>query len=262
MWKPVSTDLALSDAHESLSHLAYKLWVQLLPFTDVKGRYRADSGLVKQQCLPLSSARLPSVDEALAELASANLIHLYDVGGKRYLVYHEPPKTGLKYQRTRFPDPPASLCPCLKSEASGGSSELMERRSDGVPNAASHSPPQSHSQEGGSGGKPSLADADQIFAWLKVNHVLGSDAQLRQHAQGWTAAFGVNRALEVLNAGGRGRDVLWINRTLFAKEKARPKPPPDCRICGGKGGYIGRKFSPSAGREIESWTICDHKETA
>lgn len=105
----------------------------MLPHTDTTGRYWANAAFIKGQCLPLfDHVRLEQVEEALLDLERVGLIHLFDVGGKRYLVYHDSaehnPTGGLKYQKSEWPSPPPGVCKC------------QSRRDNDVVTAASLSP--------------------------------------------------------------------------------------------------------------------------
>jgi hypothetical protein len=116
MWKKIHDRVSLSKKLSKLSFTAFRVWFFVLPNSDIKGRYSADPELIKAQCMPRVDVRLEQIGEALAELAEQRLIHLFDVGPERYFVYHDHTEHnpgGLKYQKSKWPDPPASLCTCI-----------------------------------------------------------------------------------------------------------------------------------------------------
>lgn len=116
MWKKIHDRVSLSKKLSKLSYTAFRVWFFVLPNSDIKGRYSADPELIKAQCMPRVDVRLEQIAEALAELAEQRLIHLFDVGSERYFVYHDHTEHnpgGLKYQKSKWPNPPSDLCPCV-----------------------------------------------------------------------------------------------------------------------------------------------------
>lgn len=125
MWKRLDPLIATSEKHVKLGFSSLTLWVMMLPHTDTKGRYWANAAYIKGQCLPLfDHVRLEQVEAALLDLQKVGLIHLFDSGSKRYLVFHDVqdfnPPGALRYNRPQWPEPPEDLCKCVSRRESGG----------------------------------------------------------------------------------------------------------------------------------------------
>lgn len=149
MWKRLDRAIGYSKKISDLSDVAFRIWVHLLPWTDCEGRFSADPIVIKAQCLVRYTYRLEQVQEAITELASVGLLHLYDTGGSdRFLVLHDHgdynPPGRLKNQRTDWPFPAGVKCKCVG-----------DRRADGVPHGGRPSVSSclvSSVSSGGSGG--------------------------------------------------------------------------------------------------------------
>lgn len=116
MWKRFDEQAALSRRIAALSDRAFRVWVMLMPQTDVAGRFVADPVAVWTRCFPRGPLNADQVEEALAELAEKGSVHMYEEGDEKYLVYHDHaqfnPSKHLKNQRPRHPAPPEDLCRC------------------------------------------------------------------------------------------------------------------------------------------------------
>lgn len=125
MWKRLDRAMAYSKKLPILSDVAFRVWAHVLPWTDCEGRFSADPVVIKAQCLVRYTYRLEQVQEALVELASAGLLHLYDNGSDKYLLYHDHadynPPGRLKHQKSEWPFPGSVKCKCV-----------VDRRADGV----------------------------------------------------------------------------------------------------------------------------------
>lgn len=134
MWKRLDPKIATSEKHARLGFSSLTLWVMMLPHTDSKGRYWANAAFIKGQCMPMfDHVRLEQVEAALLDLQKVGLIHLFDVGGKRYLVFHDVedfnPPGALRYSRPQWPDPPDDLCKCCSRRESGAKALLVSSSS-------------------------------------------------------------------------------------------------------------------------------------
>lgn len=117
--------MSASEKFPKLGFSHMTLWAMMLPHTDSKGRFLANATWIKGQVLPMFDVRLEQVEASLKKLVEVGLIHLYDAGGKGYLVYHHHAdfnSTGaMGNLAPKWPDPPAELCVCVVG--------LKERRS-------------------------------------------------------------------------------------------------------------------------------------
>ena len=91
-----------------LSDFDFRLWTYLITYVDDYGRGSADPAILKGYLFPLrESVTKKNIDDGLANLASAGLIHLYSVDGEPYLYF---PKWGshqrIQSKYPKFPEPP------------------------------------------------------------------------------------------------------------------------------------------------------------
>lgn len=198
MQKSIHEALSTSEKHAKVSYLANTVWVFMLPHSDCEGRYKADAMLIKSQCMPYFDLRLDSVEKALGELAGVGLIHLYDVQGKRHLIYHDHnqwnPGRGLKWRNPRWHAPVGIFCPSVEcgahqngdavangvvnadkaqaqAQAQALSSGFLEKKGSGEekPPDPSDVPPQGHSApEWLKGLELYEKDLKLINAWAKM----------------------------------------------------------------------------------------------
>jgi len=125
MWKRLDRKLSNSKKHPKVSDFAFRVWAHALPWADVRGVYPRDPVLVRSVCMPrYQDLRLDQVDTALSELSEVRLIHLFDVGGERYLVFHDHdewnPMVKMRNQRPEWPAPPRGLCDSPSCPSGGG----------------------------------------------------------------------------------------------------------------------------------------------
>ena len=249
MWKKLHPKIATSEKHAKFGFSPFTLWTMMLPHTDTTGRYWANAAFIKGQCLPLfDHVRLEQVEEALVDLEKVGLIHLFDVGGKRYLVYHDSsehnPTGGLKFQRSEWPAPPDGICGCLS------------RRDNAVVTTAS--PPLSLSSSLSSNPNPPSSSPEGLLVTLALNAkvIHASERQLRTHIAGWLADKGFQFCEGLLmNPAIKGKDVFWIHETYFKPTRNGKAAPgarrkvvkPDCDKCGGSG----RRLNPITNMEMD-----------
>ena len=120
MWKRFDEQVSLSRRVSALSDRAFRVWAMLMPHTDCRGRFLADHVTIWSRCFPRGPMDQEEVKVALRELEKAGSVHVYEVRGERYLVFHDHddynPPGKLRNIRPKFPDPPVELCPCLGDE--------------------------------------------------------------------------------------------------------------------------------------------------
>lgn len=118
MAKLLKDTIGASEKHAGLSDFEFRLWTQLLPVADAFGRFPLSGVLIHSQAMPLKNARPVDVEAAAIRIARAGLFHIYSVGSKRFLVYHDHdehnPSKFLKNRKARWPAPPPELCRCLR----------------------------------------------------------------------------------------------------------------------------------------------------
>ena len=168
MWKRLDRAIGYSKKMSDLSDVAFRVWVHLLPWTDIEGRFSADPIVIKSQCLVRYTYRLEQVQEAVRELELSGLLHLYDNGGKdRFLVLHDHadynPPGRLKNQRSDWPYPGSVKCKCV-----------VDRRADGVPHGGRPSVSSclvSSVSSGGSGGKDEPKAVCKLCAHSRLTEI-------------------------------------------------------------------------------------------
>ena len=212
MWKKLHPKIATSEKHAKFGFSPFTLWTMMLPHTDTAGRYWANAAYIKGQCLPLfDHVRLEQVEEALKDLERVGLIHLFDVGGKRYLVYHDSaehnPTGGLKFQRPEWPAPPDGICGCLS------------RRDNAVVTAASplssFSSPPKPPDEPPSEVRPAIRHLHRRALEAKIP---GRKETLLSYLESWTARTDAGRVEQILmDPWTRGKTVVEIQDHFFPK---------------------------------------------
>lgn len=117
MWKRLDSSGSSSKKLWSVSDMAYRVWANILPWTDRWGRITADLVFLRSQCLPRCRYSDDELERAIWDLEMAKLIHMYEAGGEKYLVYHNHddhnPPGHIKNQRSQYPAPPNDLCECI-----------------------------------------------------------------------------------------------------------------------------------------------------
>jgi len=212
MWKRVHQEMAACDKFTKLGFHPMTLWTMMLPHSDMKGRYWAKASWIKGQVLTVfDDLRLEQVESALTALSDAGLIHLYDVDGKRYLVYHDHedsnPTGALGKVSPKWPEPPLDLCKCVSEN---GARTAVER---------CFSPLSlSTSQEGVQGEEERDAPdsfGHRLYRLAKRQKLRAvSDRQLRTYVDGWLASKGFQYCEEVIS-NSLGADVLDVNTKHF-----------------------------------------------
>lgn len=239
MWKRLDEQISLSEKHAKLSWEAFGIWTYILPNTDSKGRYPADPRVIKARCLTYRAAlSLESVEAALLELQLERVIHLFDMGGKRYLVIHDHeewnPPGALRYAEAKYPSPPLDLCECQRRErgvktplvrpvmsTSDGSGE--EQPSVGVPSDRS-------------------SPTGLLIAKAEKLDIPEKPATLRRYIGAWVARSDYTRVEQILSDQWcKGRSVIEIQDHFFPRSKGAPDLRSDstgktkCLNCGGTG---------------------------
>lgn len=228
MWKRLDEGISLSEKHARLSWMALGVWTYILPNTDAKGRYSADTKVIKARCMTYrDEIRLEQVEDALKELERERVLHLYTSGSKRYLVMHDHaeynPPGALRYQDAKNPDPPDDLCQCLRQECgvktppvTSSSSSLSSLEGvEGEPTP----PPEP---------KPILNARDetlrQLFALARKQKVAATDETLRNRLDAWVARLGADVVhAKLMEPTTVGRTVNELQDQWFPKV-VPPKP--------------------------------------
>lgn len=254
MWKRLDESISLSEKWARLSWAAMGTGIYILSNSDSKGRYPADSRIIKARCMTYRyDVRLEMVEEALLELERERVLHLYDVNEKRYLVIHDHdvwnPPGALKNNAPKYPDPDPKICECLRRESGANAPPVLSPSS-----STSSSPPEGVQGEP----KPIQSSPEGLLTRLaldaKVIHA--SERQLRTHVAGWLADKGFQYVEALLmNPAIRGKDVFWIHETYFKAQKNGKAAPgarrkvinPRCPKCEGKG----RRFNPATNSDMD-----------
>ncbi len=252
MWKKLHPKIATSEKHAKFGFNPFTLWTMMLPHTDTTGRYWANAAFIKGQCLPLfDHVRLEQVEEALLDLERVGLIHLFDVGGKRYLVYHDSPEHnptgGLRYQKSEWPEPPPQLCGCLS------------RRDNDVVTAASPPPslsqPLSEPPDRPMPGSPEK----QLMDIAEQQRVIAKPDTLRRYVNGWLSDRGYQYTeTSLMSEWTRGKDVLSVHDKFFRvngngngkHQQLAQKPKRANAECGNCRG-TGRRSNPVTGGQMD-----------
>lgn len=178
----------------------------ILANSDSKGRYDGDARVIKARCMTYrEDVRLETIEDALSELEGEWILHVYHVGQKRYVVFHDcldwNPPGALRYNAPRYPDPPESLCECLRREcgakaplvSSSSSSSSTSEGVQGEPIPPPEKPPS----------PAKLKREDEVFRQLwglaKRQKILATDGTLTNYIQGWRARIGAANLEEKLS---------------------------------------------------------------
>lgn len=258
-WARLHEQIAASEKLPRLSDVAFRVWAYVLAKKDSAGRYYADPKLVSRQAMPQYDYRLEQIGAALVELERERLIHLYDCGRSRYLVFHDnsdwnPVDAVASKAKPLYPPPPTGLCPCLaegeKSESGRGPDRHLSTLS-----SLSGSSPASEGRES-EGRKPldahtlptgpplnrSSREGRLAAAWLSFNKGAGVTERKAQEEFAFALDRGANyQALEKL-VGSR-ETCAGRYPGEIAKGAMNGKPAaavPKCPKCGayGKAGVI------------------------
>ena len=119
MYKALDESVSCSAKLAGVSDFAFRVWACGLARADIVGRIDAIAVQFRALCVPLAPQGVAEVEAALQELVGAGLLHLYESRGHRYGVYHDhgaynPSLGNLANQRSRCPEPPGDLCPCIR----------------------------------------------------------------------------------------------------------------------------------------------------
>lgn len=118
-WKPIHRMMSVNEKFPKITPQAFALWAFMLPHSDEIGVYPKNVALIKSQAAPLIGwLPMDALEKLLIELERENLIHFFDAGGKKYIVYHDhqdySPLGVFKKVARGFHVPPENLCPCVK----------------------------------------------------------------------------------------------------------------------------------------------------
>lgn len=232
MWKRLDEAISTSEKWARLSWPGMAIGMYILANSDAKGRYDGDSRVIKARCMTFrEDVRPETVEDALKELERERVLHLYRVGQKRYLVFHDclewNPPGALRYTAPKYPDPPEELCPCLtarKRGEDGAKAPLVPSPSPSLSTSSSTS-----TEEGALGEKPPppvksprhvLTAQDEVFRQLwglaKHQSVIAKDETLAVYLRGWIAQKGAAEVERVLmEPRCRGRAILDIQKWYF-----------------------------------------------
>lgn len=265
MYKALRDSIGLSEKLATLTDFQFRVWVMGLAKADSFGRIQAEPRLFRASAMPLIDAQDSAVEESLAALHAANLIHLYRDNGKFYAVYHDHIQAGmsnLKYRKSTLPAPPVNVCKCVEHEkCEKEATAVATAVSSAVPTADSllfSSPSLSPSHEGGGGGegeapkvkpsKPVLTPQDeqlrQLFQLAKRQSIAAKDDTLRAYLIAWMRREGAGKLEErLMDPFVVGKTVIEIQEWMFPKfpqKKLAPAPKSfKCAVCNDSGKVVG-----------------------
>ena len=115
----IKESICTSENIERLTPFQETVFVRLIVNCDDFGRFFGNPKIISARLFPLKNISAEEMEEALAALVSADLVILYEVGGKAYLQM----KTWSDHQRTRakiskYPSPDESACGQLPTDDS------------------------------------------------------------------------------------------------------------------------------------------------
>lgn len=119
MYKALDESVSTSEKLASISDFAFRVWACGLARADIMGRIDAKLRQFRALVVPLVACDDAKVEAAVQELGTAGLLHLYNVAGHRYAIYHDHDayNVGLRNlvnQRSKCPEPPTGLCRCIR----------------------------------------------------------------------------------------------------------------------------------------------------
>jgi len=195
--------------------------------------------------MPLMSIRLGQIEDALLELSYAKLIHLFDVGSRRYLVFHDHqqwnPPSNLKYAKGIYASPPPGTCICCKSIESNPDETALV--------SSSSSSTGLRGVQGGEGASKAISGDDeimrQLFDLAKKQSVMGREDTIRAYLIGWKRRLGGADKLQekLMDPWVVGKTVIEIQEWLFPKVAQKPMAPAvktfKCAVCNDTGKVVG-----------------------
>lgn len=125
----IKESIRTSRSVNALNDFQFRLWLYLITYVDDYGRGSADPELIKGMVFPRRKGVTENqIRDALAVLASAGMVILYEVGGEPYLYF---PKWGdhqrIQTKTSKFPDPTDGNEIPPESTVSHGESPLEAR---------------------------------------------------------------------------------------------------------------------------------------
>jgi len=225
MWKRIHPEMSASDKFPKLGFGPMTLWTLMLPHSDSRGRYWASPSWIKGQVLTMfEDVSVQDVKAALLKLAEVRLIHLYDVAGKTYLVFHDHEDHSgmgsMRYAAPKWPAPPDSLCQCANSTRRAVAQELA-------------------TQEAMMPDSP----AARIIHLIIQNHGIACKGEImRNHADAWIHAHGFEKVEQIVTnvKNVQGKTFFEIHDAFFKTVDRNGKPKTEaksftCRSCGDTG---------------------------
>lgn len=223
MWKRVHPEMSASDKFPKLGFGAMTLWTLMLAHSDSQGRYWASTNWIKGQVLTMfGEVTAQEIRTALLMLAEVKLIHLYDVAGKTYLVYHDHEEHSgmgsMRYSAPKWPAPPTTLCPCIGKRPVAQEVAVQEAMMPDSP-------------------------AARIIHIILQNHGIACKGEtMRSNVEGWIAAHGFEKVEQVVSNldNVKGKTFFELHDAFFktvdrqGKSKAEQKSF-KCRSCGDSG---------------------------
>lgn len=220
MWKRLDEDICDSRKMARVTLEAIALWTYIMPCSDSKGRYPADAAVILKRCMThREDLTVLQVQGLLDELVEKRLFHRYAADGEYFIVAHDMhafnPPGALRYTSARYPDPPPTLCECLRGEAAAKPGPSAPPADFGIP-----------SQQGED------AVVNMLVKERKCPNAVPTitryvvalfERGLVQQARDWAA-----------NPANNGRDALAMHDEITKKfEKAKPtaKAPTVCPVC-------------------------------
>jgi len=249
MWKRLDEAISLSEKWARLSWPAMGIGFYVLSNSDSKGRFLADTRIIKGRCMTFRyDVRLELIEDALKELERERVLHLYDVDGKQYLVFHDHddwnPPGALKNNAPKYPDPDPKICKCLRRESGANAPPVLSPSSS------------SSTSEGVEGEGLPLPDSPEarIMKLLEQRNCPSSPTTIRRYARGWITDKGFQfTECVAMDDWCKGKDVIAIHDRFFREPKGQTKSPKrkvvdkNCSKCAGRG----RRPNPATGGEMD-----------
>jgi hypothetical protein len=125
-----------SEPVNSLSAHAELFYRRLMSVVDDFGRYFANPQILRSACYPVQVDRVREADISrwLTECETAGLILLYEVDGKKYLIYLKTDEPRAKF--SKFPEPPpelARICAHMRPYSNASSNSNSKSNTRGKP---------------------------------------------------------------------------------------------------------------------------------
>jgi hypothetical protein len=233
VWKRLDESISTSEKWAKLSWSTMGIGMYILANSDSKGRYDGDSRVIRARCMTYrEDVRLEIIEGALSELERERVLHVYHVGQKRYIVFHDclewNPPGALRYQAPKYPDPPSELCECLRRESGVKAplvtSRLVSSTSEGVEGEVEDEPPVPRPSV------PVVSARDevirQLFQLARKQSIAATASTLRGRLESWVARIGAQAVQEKLSSPSAvGKTVNELHDLWFPKVQQKALAP-------------------------------------